>query len=173
MTTPSVPRLTVKRGEYTIRETSEKTVWYYSTAPMYLLEPPATPKTLVGNLYVHTAANDDRQIWLYTSAARWEKVQRRHRHPYLNGYVLHLLSNGEPRWVKRETVVKYDAEAKKRGQAARPPCVTGESCSATLHVDMDRSLVISLTLADSAYVENALLPSTIAIEPHDDALSHI
>lgn len=122
----SVPRLTVTRGDYTIRETQHKTTWYASSSPTYLLEPPSIPKASLGHLYVHTAANDDRQVWVYNRAGRWQKAQRRHCHPYLNGYVLNILSNGEPRWVKRASAVKYDTEAKKRRLKAQPSSSCGE-----------------------------------------------
>ena len=114
----SEPRLTIKRGEYTIRDTPEKTVWYSSRAPTYLLDPPAVALASLGHVYVHTTPNLDQQLWLFTHARCWEKVHLGHPHPCLKGYVLHVLSNGEPRWVRRETYVKYTTEARKRGEAA-------------------------------------------------------
>ncbi|KAI0690607.1 hypothetical protein C8T65DRAFT_745741 [Cerioporus squamosus] len=87
----SEPRLTVKWSEYTIRDTPEKTGWFYSSSPTYLLEPPVVPRPVLGNLYVHTTPNQDRQIWLYTRANAWEQIKRHHPHPFsLNPRLLPL-----------------------------------------------------------------------------------
>ena len=69
-----------------------------------------------GDLYVHTATGDRRQIWLRTADGRWSAVQLHHPHPYLSGYVLNVLSNGEPSWVTAETIRTYASRVKKRAR---------------------------------------------------------
>ncbi|KAI0740264.1 hypothetical protein C8Q76DRAFT_790731 [Earliella scabrosa] len=102
-------QMVVGRGDRAIREIGEKTVWYYSSSPTFILEPPVVPSAKYGNLYVHTTANNDQQIWLLSRALAWKKIQLLHPHPFIPGYVLHRLTNGEPRWIKRaSSAVTYE-----------------------------------------------------------------
>lgn len=48
----------------------------------------------------------------------WERVRKGHEHPYLDGYVLHLVDSGQPRWVKRGTAMNYAKQSRLRREAA-------------------------------------------------------
>ena len=50
-------------------------------------------------------------MWL---KGEWISVGLHHPHPHLDGYVLNILSNGEPSWVKAETIRTYQGRIKKR-----------------------------------------------------------
>ncbi|KAI0649889.1 hypothetical protein C8Q79DRAFT_1006217 [Trametes meyenii] len=49
----------------------------------------------------------------------WRVVYPGHRHPDLEGYVLHLLDSGEPRWVKEASAKTYACGKKLRQRMAR------------------------------------------------------
>ncbi|KAH9842033.1 uncharacterized protein C8Q71DRAFT_854398 [Rhodofomes roseus] len=85
------------RHEHAIRSRSEKIVWYMSTGPVLPGVPIAATIADAGDLYIHL--NDgELQVWLRGKAAEWVPILERHPHPTINGYVLRLLDNGEPRW---------------------------------------------------------------------------
>lgn len=46
--------------------------------------------------------------------AQWVSVDNGTDHPYLKGYVLNFCGNGEPSWVKKDTVRTYNGRKKQR-----------------------------------------------------------
>ena len=110
--------LLVQRHEHGIRGLTEKTTWYSSSANDLLDHPVPLASTRLnqGDLYVHTATGNRRQVWLWTADGRWMTVQLHHPHPYLKGYVLNILSNGEPSWVTSDTIRTYLSRIKKRAR---------------------------------------------------------
>ena len=110
--------LVVRRGQRAIRDKKGKTTWFYSEGLTYLVQPPLVQNAQLGDLYVHTTANKDQQVWLFNKLSQWEKVQPYHPHPFLTGYVFHLLHDGEPRWIHKTTVTTYKGRDKRFHQMA-------------------------------------------------------
>ncbi|KAI0715219.1 hypothetical protein C8Q76DRAFT_795998 [Earliella scabrosa] len=106
----------VKRCSHRIRKSTEYTVWYASTGRDTLNAPPSIPCSRYGELYVHAVADGAVQVWLRTATSEWQSIDILHPHPYLSGYVLHILPNCEPRWVTKDTVRTYAGRAKKRAR---------------------------------------------------------
>ncbi|OSD08122.1 hypothetical protein PYCCODRAFT_1463358 [Trametes coccinea BRFM310] len=104
--------LAITRHEFKIRGRKDQTWWFASRGTTYILEPGDTPARF-GDLYVHTTSNFDHQIWLRERDLKWRKITLLHPHPYLAGYVLHMISNGEPRWVRSATIRTYDGRQRK------------------------------------------------------------
>lgn len=52
-------------------------------------------------------------MWLRIEPSEWQAVDEGHTHPRLDGYVLRLLDNAEPRWVTQETWRTYVGRWKK------------------------------------------------------------
>ena len=98
----------------------DKTVWFSSRADHLLAEPPFIEPCRIrfGDLYVHYSAGDRKQIWLRNAHAQWESINLYHPHPYIAGYVLNIISSGEPSWVKSETIRTYEGRLKKRQREA-------------------------------------------------------
>ncbi|KAI0682823.1 hypothetical protein C8T65DRAFT_750041 [Cerioporus squamosus] len=103
------------RGEKT---RGEKTTWFASTASQLLDIPPTLSLVKPGDLYIHYSDNETTQAWLRTSAPAWVSVDTLHPHPYLRGYVLNFLKNGEPSWVTKDTVRTYKGRIEKRTRDA-------------------------------------------------------
>ena len=106
--------MVVTRHTHAIRERPDHTVWFSSASQDLLPSPIPTPNSPEdGHLYVHTASGGRRQVWMWLKG-EWHSVEIHHPHPRLSGYVLNMLSNGEPSWVKSETVHTYQGHAKRR-----------------------------------------------------------
>ncbi|OSC96435.1 hypothetical protein PYCCODRAFT_1429094 [Trametes coccinea BRFM310] len=116
----------ITRHGLKIRGRQDQTVWFSSRGTTYILEPKDVPARF-GDLYVHTTSNFDQQIWLCDRDLTWHKVTLLHPHPYIAGYVLHMVSNGEPRWVKSATIRTYDGRRKKADREARTAAGTSSS----------------------------------------------
>ncbi|RPD72397.1 hypothetical protein L226DRAFT_573146 [Lentinus tigrinus ALCF2SS1-7] len=113
--------LSVTRTEHMMRlPARDKTVWFSSRADDLLAAPPFIEPSQIrfGDLYVHYTPGDRKQIWLRTADARWETIELYHPHPYITGYVLNIVSSGEPSWVKSETIRTYEGRLKKRRRDA-------------------------------------------------------
>ncbi|KAI0693310.1 hypothetical protein C8T65DRAFT_744773 [Cerioporus squamosus] len=120
--------LSVTRTEHMMRlPARDKTVWFSSRADDLLAAPPSIQPSQVrfGDLYIHYSAGDRKQIWLRTADACWEAVNLYHPHPYIPGYVLNVISSGEPSWVKAETIRTYEGRLKKRQRDAAKAPPTG------------------------------------------------
>ncbi|OSD00149.1 hypothetical protein PYCCODRAFT_1469680 [Trametes coccinea BRFM310] len=103
----------VERKSRRIRSTREKTTWYESNSQSLLPSPLSVPLACFGDLYVHTAP-DAKQVWLHTAEKEWKRIDNYHPHPWLPGYVLHFIANGEPRWVTQESLRTYRTRLEKR-----------------------------------------------------------
>lgn len=66
-------------------------------------------------------------MWLLvaTEPPTWQVVDEGHPHPQLDGYVLRVLDNAEPRWVTQETWRTYVGRWKRtlqtKGYASTSP----------------------------------------------------
>ena len=87
-------------------------MWYSSTGPGYLQSPAPIPDAAIGALYVHKTP-DGNKAWIRIRDGLWDTVQTAHPHPFLKGYVLTFLDNGEPRWIRRESLRTYLGREKK------------------------------------------------------------
>lgn len=110
------------------------TVWYTSRSQKPLKSPPQGLMPKNAFLYVHTH-DGGVQLWVYlkcmprqgsdledtTIAPHWERIQTGYEHPgrKMDSYVVHLLDNGEPRWVKLETALGYAARKNARVRARK------------------------------------------------------
>ncbi|KAI9069129.1 hypothetical protein FKP32DRAFT_1671630 [Trametes sanguinea] len=104
---------TVVRKSHRIRSTREKTTWYESSGRDLLPSPLLVPLACFGDLYVHTTP-DAKQIWLQTADKGWLSIDVYHPHPWLPGYQLHFIANGEPRWVTQDSLRTYQTRLEKR-----------------------------------------------------------
>ncbi|KAI0691930.1 hypothetical protein C8T65DRAFT_745359 [Cerioporus squamosus] len=118
--------LLVERHEHMIRGLKDKTVWFSSRGEQLLAAPVAIPSSQLhqGDLFVHVATGNRKQVWLWNTD-EWVHVELHHPHPYLRGYVLNILSNGEPSWVTKDTIRTYISRIKKwererSGKSAAP-----------------------------------------------------
>ncbi|KAI0752752.1 hypothetical protein C8Q80DRAFT_1303021 [Daedaleopsis nitida] len=109
--------------------------WYASESERTIVEPPWDLRAWHGLLYLHRARESGSlRIWMYfvpgyeagtrarrrtlgAGAGRWERIRKGHAHPFLEGYVLHLVFSGGPRWVKRGTACMYAKERRRRAYA--------------------------------------------------------
>ncbi|EPS97775.1 hypothetical protein FOMPIDRAFT_1018172 [Fomitopsis schrenkii] len=94
--------------EHAIRSRLEKVRWYSSHGKP-LEDVPVPPSlALCGDLYVHRSGTDV-AMWLRidSESPMWQPVDEGRPHPHMDGYVLRLLDNGEPRWVTQETWRTY------------------------------------------------------------------
>lgn len=107
--------LPVERHEHLIRGLKDKTVWFSSRGEELLTVPTAvpSPQLRLGDLFVHVSTGNRKQVWLW-DAERWIPTELHHPHPYLRGYVLNILANGEPSWVTKDTIRTYMSRVKKR-----------------------------------------------------------
>lgn len=98
-----------------IRGLKDKTVWFSSRGDQLLTIPIAVPSSQLrlGDLFVHVATGNRKQVWLW-NADRWVPIELHDPHPYLRGYVLNVLANGEPSWVTKDTIRTYIGRIKKR-----------------------------------------------------------
>ncbi|KAL1944056.1 hypothetical protein VTO73DRAFT_3874 [Trametes versicolor] len=114
--TPTLPpaALHVERHAHGIRCRNEKTVWFSSTSPDLLQAPPVLSLACLGDLFVHNCNDGTKQAWLCTGPSQWVSVELGQAHPYLKGYVLNFCGNGEPSWVKKDTVRTYNGRKKQR-----------------------------------------------------------
>ncbi|TFK92548.1 hypothetical protein K466DRAFT_595121 [Polyporus arcularius HHB13444] len=119
------PRLHPQRRQFKIRNTDRHVSWYYTEAQRRLDGPPAhllSPHHQ--SLYVHKY-RDDTQIWMYDAGKdgrrrpQWVRICQGHEHPDLDGYELHLLEKGSPRWVKNASARGYENVQRKRARIAR------------------------------------------------------
>ena len=128
-----------ERRRFKIRNTDRFTDWYLSRSRRSLDGPPAhLLRPARGSLYAHRHANGT-QVWLYVVRdkgkekeeggskgkgravsllrprveGKWERIYPGTEHPDLEGYVLHIIDRGHPRWVKEQTARAY---AEKRGR---------------------------------------------------------
>ncbi|KAI0715180.1 hypothetical protein C8Q76DRAFT_795962 [Earliella scabrosa] len=117
----------IRRHEHTIRGLKDKTVWFSSRGDDLLEAPVAIPTAQLhtGDLFLHTAVGSRKQIWM-RSADQWTPVEPHQPHPYLAGYVLNILSNGEPSWVTMDTVRTYMSRLKKRERERLPKSAASE-----------------------------------------------
>ncbi|TFK79241.1 hypothetical protein K466DRAFT_606294 [Polyporus arcularius HHB13444] len=104
------------RGEKT---RGEKTYWFASRATDVLDVPPTLALAKPGDLYIHTSNNGSKQAWLRATTPTWTSVELLHPHPFLRGYVLNFLKNGEPSWVTKDTVRTYMGRIEKRKREAK------------------------------------------------------
>ena len=127
-----------------MRHIQEKTVWYWSSADDLLAKPVAIPSTRLhfGDLYIHYASGQRKQIWMRTADGQWEAIKMYHPHPYLSGYVLNIISNGEPSWVKATTIRTYEGRKKKQQREAAKSSKSPEGESVQ---DVPKPLVLLLT----------------------------
>ncbi|KAI0772908.1 hypothetical protein BD413DRAFT_622494 [Trametes elegans] len=120
-----------RKKQHKIRETERYTTWYSTKSRNALPRPPHILKPARGNLYVHRHRAGV-QVWLYYACAvprrpagaearegAWQVVHEGVAHPELDGYVLHLLDDGTPRWVKEASAQTYAAARRKRERMAR------------------------------------------------------
>ncbi|OBZ70787.1 hypothetical protein A0H81_09431 [Grifola frondosa] len=115
------PRAT--RHDHAIRGRGEKIVWYLSNGDSPLSVPP-TVLAQSGELFLHNYNHNSRQIWIRTPSLDWTLIDEGYPHPDLDEYVLHL-SNGEPRWVTKETMRTYKGREKKRERNISTPSRIG------------------------------------------------
>ncbi|KAI0363037.1 hypothetical protein BV20DRAFT_1058394 [Pilatotrama ljubarskyi] len=115
--TGSDEKLHVVRKEHSIRSTREKTVWFESRGRSMLSTPETVPLARFGDLYVHNSL-DVKQVWLRTAEQQWLKIDIYHPHPWLPGYKLHFIANGEPRWVTQDSLQTYKTRMEKRKREA-------------------------------------------------------
>lgn len=105
-----------------IRNTDQHVIWYHTEAQRRLDGPPAhllTPRHQ--SLYVHRY-RDDTQVWMYLASkhgGRWTRIHPGYEHPDLEGYELHLIDTGAPRWVKNASARGYENVQRERAQVAR------------------------------------------------------
>ena len=107
--------LSIERHEHMIRGLKDKTVWFSSRGNQLLTSPVDVPASQLrhGDLFVHVATGNRKQVWLW-NADRWNPIELHDPHPYLRGYVLNILANGEPSWVTKDTIRTYISRIKKR-----------------------------------------------------------
>ncbi|OJT09662.1 hypothetical protein TRAPUB_13858 [Trametes pubescens] len=79
------------------------------------------------DLYVHTSTGGAIQAWIAVDNLQWMSVDLEHPHPYLKGYVLNFCANGEPSWVKKDTVRTYKGRMKKRERKPQQDKSSGPS----------------------------------------------
>lgn len=103
----------VIRRSHAIRAKREQTVWFESLSKNFLTEPLLVPLAHFGDLYVHSTL-DAKQIWLRSAEQQWTKIDTYHPHPWLPGYQLHFIANGEPRWVTQDSLRTYQTRLAKR-----------------------------------------------------------
>ncbi|OJT03394.1 hypothetical protein TRAPUB_6011 [Trametes pubescens] len=117
--TSPLAALHVERHEHGIRCRNEKTVWFSSSGSDLLPTPPALSLACLGDLYVHNCNDGSKQAWISMGPAQWLSVDLGHDHPYLKGYILNFCGNGEPSWVKKDTVRTYNGRKKQRERKQR------------------------------------------------------
>ncbi|KAH9924808.1 uncharacterized protein B0H18DRAFT_1011323 [Fomitopsis serialis] len=108
------------RQEHAIRSRPEKIVWFASIGPPLTAVPMAPTLANAGDLYVNKT-DEKVQVWLRDVSGVWLPVAERHPHPTIEGYVLRLLDNGDPRWVTRITFRTYLGRQKRLGQFVDAP----------------------------------------------------
>lgn len=67
------------------------------------------------------------QVFLRMEPPSWKAVEERHPHPTIEGYVLHLLDNFEPRWVTNVTYRTYMGRWRKSGKLGPEPSYSGKA----------------------------------------------
>ncbi|KAI9063731.1 hypothetical protein FKP32DRAFT_1676218 [Trametes sanguinea] len=98
---------------HAIRSTREKTIWFESSGRKLLSAPLPVRTPRFGDLYVHSTP-DAKQMWLRTAEQEWMKIDLYHPHPWLPGYKIHFIANGEPRWVTQDSLRTYQTRREKR-----------------------------------------------------------
>lgn len=130
----------ITRNEHGIRSRTERVAWHTSSTPGPIAVPPLAATAVdLADIYQHSHASGI-QLWVCTqtrakpgphvslvtdetspeihaqpSEPTWVVAMEGYPHPYIKGYVLHILVNNEPRWVKSETIRTYKGKEKKRG----------------------------------------------------------
>lgn len=95
-----------KRIERKIRGVNEFMGLIESYGTSSIETPPLCPFAQTEDLFVHSYAPGQAQVWIQTSAGVWEKAHEGLKHPRLPNYRL-LLLGGKARWVTRKTVATY------------------------------------------------------------------
>lgn len=95
----------VRRVMRRITNVDEAYYWFESHGVSEITSPHDWIVAQPSDIFVHKVGGDVVQMWLRTAERQWLAVQVQHVHPSLVGYVLQL-SEGEPRWVKKETLQK-------------------------------------------------------------------
>lgn len=118
-----------RRREHAIRGRKEKVIWHASRGDAELLAPPMPPAAAnLADVYVHVVeGRSSPQVWLRMEPLAWVEAGGGHAHPTLDGYVLHLLLSGEPRWVQRKYYQRYRSFLRKRGKLLPEVRVSGST----------------------------------------------
>ena len=102
------------RHIYKIRGTQLFTCWFeLPVASSHLcLRPPACPFVKPGDLFIQGRNSPSVRIWIRTFTGDWDEIEKGYPHPILHSHVLHVLMNGEPRWITRRTASTYKSRSR-------------------------------------------------------------
>ncbi|KAH9931492.1 uncharacterized protein B0H18DRAFT_989616 [Fomitopsis serialis] len=114
---PPLQTVVGRLHEHAIRSRPEKVRWYPASGPRLVDVPVAPAIASVGDLFINYFGDGQIQVWLRRDPPSWTKVNDSHPHPTIEGYVLRILDNGEPRWVTKETYRTYLGRDKKQERA--------------------------------------------------------
>ncbi|PSR72260.1 hypothetical protein PHLCEN_2v11852 [Hermanssonia centrifuga] len=90
------------------------TVWYWTSAPYMLQQPPPFSALLsAGDLFIHTdMRNGSVQTWL-RQANMWTPAHAGANHPAVKDRYLWPRSNGEPSWITGQTMKGYRSKLRR------------------------------------------------------------
>ncbi|KZT71944.1 hypothetical protein DAEQUDRAFT_736433 [Daedalea quercina L-15889] len=98
----------------------QKVAWYMSKGALLASVPIPPAIARLAELYVHVVEGQRKpQVWLRVEPPAWVVIGERHPHPIMEGYVLRLLDNYEPRWVTKKTYGTYVTHWRKQGLLPR------------------------------------------------------
>lgn len=95
-----------KRFQRKIRAINTRYIWFLSMGSEALTKPSDDIQAEPGDLFVHMFKTKE-QIWIKANGRGWEMIVPGDPHPTMPAYRLHVLDNGEPRWITRKTATTY------------------------------------------------------------------
>lgn len=111
-----------KRFRRKIRDMDAHYVWFLSVASGPLSYPGGDFSSSAGDLFVRREGpGGTSQYWIKNCNNSWDRIYPGETHPStsMSSYRLHILGNGEPRWVTKKTATTYRGREKRNGVDVR------------------------------------------------------
>lgn len=106
-----------------ISRLNEHTVWFIDRRPVLVEQPllPCMSRDIKdGHLYLHVHLGVLNRVWMKITSsdkAEWIRAYEGTPHPLLSQHSLSLTINNQPRWLKNNTVAKYQRQELRRTTA--------------------------------------------------------